>query len=367
MSSRITHINCPQCGGTLGAPSGNRIVSCHYCGQSCLVRAEGQIPGYYIRPVIDPSGARHALAEILNEPATPAGLVKDTRLQSASLYFMPFYEFTGHRIGTFTTGSKDERYGGVKIKQDTRVIMSDFISSMPAVNIPEWGLNEVQFDHIRSERDGVLHPFERSKIERLGRVFDPEMSVEKALELNMMRVDLRDSSDNTKVSELKSKLIHYPVWRLRFSYKGRAFGASVDGVTGHILSARLPLAERGRIIWMLLTSGLVSLLAAKIIRLGILIAHSGNLDVIAKFILNTSIYLAPLYAIILAIVFTIVAFGWDQFRYSSELEIKGTKRQVFKINRPDKTVLDGIRDKFISLSEFLLKNSYRYRIYRYHG
>jgi hypothetical protein len=355
MAGRIAHINCPFCGGTLGAPTGSRIVNCHYCGQTSLVDAEGYLPCYFIAPGIEASGAHRALGKILVNPEAPGQLIREARFQSANLYFIPFYELSGRRVGTFTMKMRDDRRATRRMKDDTRVIMNDFLNSSPGVNMPEWGLEGVDFDHIRSERQGLLHPFQRSKMALFGRVFDPKISEDKVIQQSMMRVDMRDSKDKTRLVELRNKLIYYPLWRVRYTYKGRAYGSTLDGVTGRVLAARIPMAERGRVIWMLLTSALVSLWAGKLLRLFFLILKEGQAEQMLEPLFVIGFWLLPFLVLLLGIAFMIIAFGWDQFRYSSELEFRGAKKTVIKINRPAKTGLDRMRDLFLRIGSQMLK------------
>ncbi len=329
-------------------------MNCHYCGGVSLVDAEGYLPCYFISPGIKVSGARRKIGKVLTDPDAPENLIREARFQGANLYFVPFYELSGRRVGTFSMKTRDERHPA-KRKADTRVIMNDFLKSVPAVNIPEWGIDGVDFDHIRSKRQGLLHPFQRSKMEFFGRVFDPKISENAVIQQSMMTVETRDNDDKTHLAELRNKLIYYPLWRVRYTYKGRAYGSTLDGVTGGVLAARVPMAERSRIMWMLLTSALVSLCAAKLLRLLFLIVKEGQAEHILDSLFVTGFWLLPFFVILLGVAFSLIAFGWDQFRYSSEIAFKGSEKTVIKINRPAETGLDRMRDFFFRIGGQMLK------------
>jgi LSD1 subclass zinc finger protein len=357
MASRITHVNCPSCGGTLGAPSGSRIVRCRYCGQASLVEAEGYLPQYFITPAVNQQGARSATGRILTEPQAPDNLIREARFLSANLYFVPFYEISGRRVGTFTMRKGyDSRQSG-KDKYDTRVIMNDLTRTVPAARIPEWGMEDVDLESMRSGPQGQLHAFERKRIESFGRVFDPKVSEEAVLKETMMMAGTRDIRDETHLAELSSKLIYYPLWRARYTYKGRGYGVTLDGVTGKVLSGRVPLTEKGRIIWMLMTSALAGIFCAKLLRVLFLIAGEGKtLSQMIEPLVVMGFYLFPVIVIFLGVMLAVIAYGWDRFRYSSELEIRGSKRTVIRVNRPPSTGLDRMRDWLLRAGGAMLKN-----------
>lgn len=383
MAGRITHINCPSCGGTLGAPTGSRIVDCNYCGQASLVDVRDYQPSYFIAPRVREKDIRRATGRMLTDPSAPERLVREARYLSGSLYFVPFYEISGRRVGTFTTSTRKDRrvdkfsqigtnlyvqsiftdlratdeYYKTSPKVDTRVIMNDLQRTVPAIDIPGWGLDQVEIETVRSKSDGVLKPFQRDRMESFGRIFNPRVSEERVIEQTLRLAATLEAKDNTRPAELRNKLIYYPLWRVRYTYKGRAYGATLDGVTGRILAARLPLSEQGRIVWMLITSGMAAFFGAKLVQLFFYLSRGLKFEEAMGALVQIGIWFSPILVFLLALMFMVMAFGWDKFRYSSELEIRGNDRRTIMINRPAKTALDRISAFLMKASEAMFRQA----------
>ncbi len=365
MSSRITHISCPSCAGTLGTETAGRLVECKYCGSHSVVETPGHVPQYFIEPIMKLVDARRVAQSLLTDRSISENLVAEARFHSARLYMVPFYEMSGKRIGTFTQTKVEREVKPIaaynrnagyyedysptpksrapaKKSVDTKVIIADVLRSGPAVAIPDWGLDQVNFDSIRNELNSALKPFKRSAMERYGQVFDPKVKADDFVKGNLSAAGMKMSKDKTKVAEARIKTVYYPLWRVKFRYKGRLYGITVDGVTGGVLAARAPARDSGRIMWMLLTVGLVTIWFSKAVKL--VMGLSIPWQQFVELSIRIGFYAIPFLLVALAIVLTIAAFGWDQFRYDKEIVFRGEQRIIESINRPPHTILDKLRD-----------------------
>jgi len=391
--ARILHINCPRCGGTLGMVGTERITKCRFCGTWSLVDAKDVVPEYYVKPLLGEVTARRTVQTLLRDKDMPDGLLSETRFHSAKLYFVPYHEMSGKRLGTMTTSQwKEERtrysssfqglgnpYGSsvVSLREeramtprkkevDTRVVMSDIGRIEPAVRLSEWGLEESDLETLRTEPAGRLRPMDRKLMERQGKVFDPTESSKDYFSMFDTKGFSAYNEDNTEIRETRVKRIYYPVWRIRYRYKGRLFGVTLDGVTGKVMHGRAPQDDKYRVLWMLGTSAIVSLIAGKIGRL-LYIAimdlggrmDASTADGIGRIAAIGLTYGLPITLVMLAFALFIMGIGWEQFRYQGELVIQGSKRMVEKIGRPPKTWFEKANSYVLKALSEIFSNSRR--------
>ena len=371
--SRILHLNCPQCGGTLGMEGMERVVCCRYCRTWSLVEASDLEPEYWVKPRLNQVEARRALQKLLLDKDMPRGLLQLARFHSARLHFVPFHEVNARRTGTMIVTLRetsprrsqleDDEPGSAFIRRrhleeaawglrssepekDTRVVMNDVTRLEPAVELNEWSLEEAELSRLRTEVDGALSPINRREMERLGTIQHPTITPDQIVARLELRAGTADLDDRTEFGEIRAKCIYYPVWRVRYQYQGRLFGATLDGVTGKTMAARAPQDDKARVLWLLGMSALASLLPGKI--LGSIFAAAlaedhavgGMLEVMWRL----PPFIVPAVVIGLMALTVILGIGWDEFRYPGELVIRGAAREVVKINRPEHTLLDTVRD-----------------------
>jgi hypothetical protein len=371
--ARIKHINCPTCGGTLGVGGMERLVKCRYCENWSLVDGPDMVPEYYIKPGLEEKDARRILQRFLTQPAFPDSLLKSSRFHSARLFFVPYYEFSARRLGTMihkevqssiprmkadyqgpigsstgmTRSFRSYNYGEKKDSVDTRVVMGDVFRIEPATRLSEWALEESDLSALRSDKEGVLEPANRRKMEKLGRIYDATRDMESILgSMTSSHLSSR-LEDNTEMAEARVKKIFYPVWRVKYQHQGRLFGATLDGVTGKIMAARAPNDDRLRIFWILISTALVALVAGKagrVVASLLFFSKSGGPGggVSSIFFVEFSYLILVLLLIGVAVGALIIGFGWDKFRYQSEVVVRGSSVQVVSINRPDNTKFDII-------------------------
>src|SRR5574337_1925135 len=153
----LIHLGCPACGGTLSLAEGQRIVTCRYCSAESLVIIPGAVPRYVVSLRVHREAARDSAQQFLRRPALPQAVRERGRIQDLLLCYVPFYEFTGTRLGTFflrqtakprvpvteTEEDGQEFHRWLMqpqiVKEDTRVIQQEFVRIRPACDLPELG------------------------------------------------------------------------------------------------------------------------------------------------------------------------------------------------------------------------------------
>jgi len=375
--AKIKHINCPKCGGTLGLAGMDRVVKCRYCATWSLVEAADITPEYWVKPLIKGVDARRLVQNVLRDDEMPDGLIKETRFHSSRMYFVPYHEMTGKRLGTMTitdfkeqrpvmgrtqtaltapissfgrmhefdghVGMRDIRAPKQKVV-DTRVVMSDLTRNEPAVKLDAWALDESDVEAVRTDMSGMLKPMNRRAMENLGKIHDPTITPDQMLGKLEHRAGAANLDDRTEFAEIRVKRIYYPVWRIRYRYQGRLYGATVDGVTGKVMALRAPQDDRTRVLWMLGTTAMVAFILGRMIY-GLLTTHiiePEHAGVLLAIVARGFVFIIPVIIFGLLLATLVLGFGWEQFRYPGDIVIRGKKREVEKINRPDQTVFDKL-------------------------
>ncbi len=258
----LTHLGCPSCGGALAAAEGQRIVSCQYCGAQSLVLVPDAVPRSVIAALIDMAGARTAALTLLRRPGLPAALRLQGRIQELILCYVPFYEFSGTRLGSFRLQEQERRLlpqseDGVEerdfqqwlleqpaAQEDTRVVEQSFARISPACDLPELGVESIPLQEMRQRGRSPLafEPFDLVALQGRGIVFAPTRTPERFADDVQLRV--RVEGDRTRLVERRLHILYYPVWQARYQYRGRPYEVAVDGVTGSVLRARAPAVGR---------------------------------------------------------------------------------------------------------------------------
>ena len=255
----LTHLGCPSCGGTLSLAEGQRLVSCQYCGAGSLVLIPGAVPRYVVTQGVSREEARAAAQGLLAGPMLPRALREGGKIQDISLSYVPFYEFTGARLGTFLLREREkppaplteEGAGDADFqrwlletptqREDTRVIQQDYVRIGPACELPELGVNRIPLESLRRGDTPVsLGPFDLVALQSKAVVFAPTKPPQGFAEESQRRIKVQ--SDRTSLVERRLKILYYPVWQGRYLFKGRPYEIAVDGVTGKVLCGRAPAA-----------------------------------------------------------------------------------------------------------------------------
>lgn len=257
----LTHLGCPSCGGTLSLAEGQRVVACRYCGGESLALIPGAVPRYAVALGVSREAALAAAQKLLARPSLPQALRERARIQEVSLCYVPFYEFTGTRLGTFLLkervnlpplppeeGWQDQDFERWlleprKEKEDTRVIQQEFVRIGPGCDLPELGVDRIPLESMRRGATPVaLEPYDLVSLQSRASVFAPTKPPARFADDSQRRVKVH--GDRTGIVEQRLKILYYPVWQARYKYAGRPYEIAVDGVTGKVLRARAPVQIR---------------------------------------------------------------------------------------------------------------------------
>ena len=318
----LTGLNCPRCGGTVPIPEGQAIVCCPYCDMRSLVRGERGVLRYQAAAAIDRQSAANAMRSFLSGNwAIARDAARLAEFKEAFLAFLPFWSVWG-RIAGWAFGEKRVGSGDNKRYEPREVrLVEEMHWNGPACDVAEFGVQSVPL----AARE--LEPFDSPGLHDQGLVFEPtgspteaQASAEREFESTLRRKSKLDRISQLFVRTLRRQfgLVYYPVWVLRYLYKGRAFQVVVDGCTGRVLYGKAPGNTFYRAAVLVAGMALGAILAVDVAALGLYFS-SGDEE--GSFGLAIAAFVAGLFFMFTA---------YRAFRYGEEYEYRHDgKRSLF--------------------------------------
>jgi hypothetical protein len=289
---------CPRCGGAVGVREGSRLGRCSHCRAPLLARcADGDLR-YALRPSLDAAGAGERVRALLRGPDVPGDLARRAVLQGIELFFVPYWRFQSTIVGRLR-GTRQVRRRGLEALEGeepgrTRFFRSDreltrteqvdapireiWRATLSACPVDDLGVPTLS--PLRQRSAGMLvtrhlgaipgMTFFDASLFHLGKVLDVMVPREAALaqaEALLRRfLDTRGfdvEGKDLRVLRLQDRtyLLYYPVFVVRFRYRGRVYRATIDGHHGGVIHAHLPGDSRhalGAVLGVTLGAALVT-------------------------------------------------------------------------------------------------------------
>ncbi len=314
--SVIKGISCPSCGGSLDLGEGMNTLKCKYCGVSLLVRGEKGTLKYHQTRKTDGGQAVESVRKWFWGVDKARDLRKLAAFETPFLVYLPFWRISGEVVGgvfgnkvrreTVRRGNKTE----VRTVREPveRMVMKSYVWTDAACDVSEFGVDTVEMP------SPDLSMYNREQLQKDGMVFEPTKSRTDALkQARAQMVDwARGSVDVDEVTfeklnvvDTKPSIVYYPLWVLRYDYKGRTYQALTDGATNQLLYGRAPGSTIFRVISLVGTM------------------FAGN------FVLTTVVWLdidLRAIAIIAAACIGLMIAGFWKFRYGGEVKKSARRR-----------------------------------------
>ena len=251
-----THgLNCPNCGGMVPIPEGQVIVRCPYCDLRSFVRGERGLRRYQVPQRLERDPAINVMRKFFGSSVAIArNLAREAQLDEAFLVYLPLWTVWGRMaawaFGEVRVGSGDKaRYEPREVR-----LVQEMTWNGAAADVGEFGVNQVPLT------DQEMEPFDAEALHRQGMVFEPVSSFTEALKTaeSVFETDVRNRVNLDRISQLflrlfrhRTGLVYYPLWVLRYLYRGRAFQVTIDGYNGKILYGKAPgntIYRAGRLV-----------------------------------------------------------------------------------------------------------------------
>ena len=236
-------LNCPNCGGMVPIPEGQEIVHCPYCNLRSYVKGERGLRRYQVPLRTRREDALNALRQFFKNVAIARDVGRKAQVTESFLVYLPYWVVWG-RAAAWAFGEKKVGSGDSSHYEprETRIVQ-EMTWSGAACDVGEFGVTEIP------KTDQAMEPFDPDALHRAGMVFQPVGSFNdaKAAAEKQFQSQMRQKAELDRVSQLfvrffrqRFGLVYYPLWVLRYSYRGRAFQVVVDGYSGKTLYGKGP-------------------------------------------------------------------------------------------------------------------------------
>ena len=258
----LTGLGCPRCGGMVPIPEGQAIVICPYCDLRSVVNP-GQLPAGWTQRNWDQAAEkgrgvrryqaplrikRQNLKEVFKQflsgkIAVARDAAEKAQVSEVFLVHLPFWAAWGRGVayafGQQQVGSGDNK----RYEPREKKVIKEMVWNGPACEVGEFGVQQVKLTGC------PLEPFNAEALHASGMVFEPVGSAEEALEnaRQTFEAEVKSEAELSRVSQLFTRilrprmgLVYYPMWIVRYLYRGRSFQVVIDGVDGQVLYGKAP-------------------------------------------------------------------------------------------------------------------------------
>jgi hypothetical protein len=254
MSERpLQGLTCPRCGGTVQVPEGQAVVICPFCQLRSVVSGERGVRRYQVPQRVDYAKAQQAWEQFLGSNAGIAPNARSSaQITETFLVHLPFWTAWGQGVawafGQQRVGSGDNQHYENREKTAVRELGWNGV----ACEVGEFGVRRISLEN------RPLEPFDGQALHGSGMVFEPVGSDKAALQAARDAFEAEVGGDVrlTRTSQLFTRLlgtrlglVYYPVWVMRYLYRGRSFQVVVDGFSGEVLYGKAP----GNVLYRALT------------------------------------------------------------------------------------------------------------------
>ena len=237
-------LGCPRCGGMVNIPEGQALVICPYCDQRSVVSGERGVRRYQVPMRIDRDAAEKNGRSFLGSNAQIApGLKAQAQVSEVFLVHLPFWSAWGRGVawafGQVKVGSDDHQHYEAREKR----VVKDLSWNGVACDVGEFGVRHI------SLKGRPLEPFNSDQLHRTGMVFEPVGSDEEAFLTAQkdFEASIKDDANLDRTSQLFARIlspllgvVYYPVWVMRYLFRGRSFQVVIDGYDGGVLYGKAP-------------------------------------------------------------------------------------------------------------------------------
>jgi len=242
-------VKCPVCYAEFNVPDTVTTVTCPYCGATFIIKRDKVMAykeGHFYFPLDKRDPFDLLMRFIERQYGAPADIRSFSSQIKRDLYFIPVHFF--YIYGKAKVYGDSKKFGNIVVNVEEL----DYIG-IPAVNTPEARLLNGYPFPIRGKR------FFEENIKKKGIYYDPKIDKKTAEEIaqktlyEILNNEAKQSIDHMRnilyeniIVDYRG-LVHYPLWRIIYRYKGKEYVGYVDGATGIIIQTEHPLTTKGRI------------------------------------------------------------------------------------------------------------------------
>ena len=238
------NLNCPNCGGTVTSVEGQRTISCPYCKSLLYIGGDRGVYTVMLRNKMDDPRVRSNLAKWFDKGLKARDLPEQAQITEVYPIYMPFWRLNARAAG-WVCGYREERHtdrnGHTQTKRVymEKMVFRDFDWSQIACDPGDIGVNHLPSmeGQAVSHEEGGIPTFEATTSADSARAQGIESI--RSLAITSARVPTVTYKRMHVIPKFLV-LTFYPIWMCRYTYRGRTYFATVDGITGDSLSGRAP-------------------------------------------------------------------------------------------------------------------------------
>lgn len=242
-------MNCPQCGGAVTFQEGERIDFCNYCGTSLwLIEQEKTYATTMFRCRMDRTQVTASAMKWFDQGLKARDLEKVAEIKEVYPIYLPFWRVRG-RVAGWVCGYREE----TRTRRDSRGNIQTYTEKIP---MEVMVLRDMEWSEIACDPGDLLIHHAPSLageaiMHNAGDIptFEATTSVDDAAQKGKSSI-LSSAVASTNVPHVTFQkvnyiqkyvgMVYYPVWVVRYKYKGRGYFLTVDGITDKPLSGRAP-------------------------------------------------------------------------------------------------------------------------------
>jgi hypothetical protein len=244
----LTGLTCGSCGGTVDVHEGLTNVECRYCHTPQAMLGERGVIRVMVLNRLERQNASEVIRRwfrrgIRKDPA----LKKEARFQEAFLAWFPFVRARLDVVGWVLGIREKKRKRGNRwetVREPVeRQVESAVDLTMPAADMAEFGVHRVDLagDEVR--------PLDEQLLRGRGMVFRPSRSLEEAAaalgESALEEIKRENRLDHVSFSWLaqvrrRVALVYYPMWVVRYGFRGQTYQVLVDAEGGGVAYGKAP-------------------------------------------------------------------------------------------------------------------------------
>lgn len=244
MGDISVNLSCPSCGGALSIEEGARFTNCGYCDALLFTEGEGGVFKTTFRNNFNQDRTAGVLREWLRRGLKARDLPERAAVTELYPIYLPFWKLTARAAG-WVCGYEERRRTDSKGRTTVeripmeRMVFRDFNWSSIACDAGDLGIKALS----NMRGDAVLH--EEGTIPTFEVTTSSTDARQRGSEVIRARARASAGVPNITFEKIhiiprSLVLIFYPIWIGRYEYAGRSYFATVDGVTGSVLSGRAP-------------------------------------------------------------------------------------------------------------------------------
>ncbi len=234
---------CPACGGAVQVEEAARSTACPYCKSLLWVEGDAGVRRIMYRNMETRDGILGVARTWFRKGLKARDLVATAEVTEAYPVYVPFWRVPCLAAG-WVCGWREETHTDSKGRTYTtrvyleRMVLREYDWSAPACEAGELGITELRYP------DGPVTAQEQG-IPMFEATTSPtdaeEAAVADAYRRALSSAGVpRVTFEKIHVIPRGQSLMFLPVWVVRYTYRGRSYFATFDGVTGESIAGRAP-------------------------------------------------------------------------------------------------------------------------------